>query len=85
MLPKLVQEVFDEYDRKCAKEIMVQRDCVSVAQDHSDQHWLDRDFKAANFEYKQFRREIRITRNWVMSTVIVMGILQAIYFTHLLT
>ena len=85
MLPKVVQEVFDEYDKKHAKEILVQRDGASVVQDHSDQYWLKWDFKAANFEYKQFRHEIRITRYWVMGTAIVMGILQAIYFTYLLT
>ena len=92
MLPKMVQKVFDEYDEKHAKEIKMNRaQARERVKARPTQPWKheyehDLDIKIAYFEYRQsVRREIKTTQYLFICTSIIIGILQAIYFTYLLT
>ena len=81
MLPKKVQKVFDDYDKKHANKMKTQTVRKRVRRPLQ----LDWDFKASDFEYKQLRRTIRITTYQLMAINIIIGLLEAIYFTYLLT
>jgi len=87
MLPKMVQEVFDEYDKKHAQKM----DQRSNLEQHSHQRKTEHDWilyllsKVAEFEHQECLRIIRTTRYQVMAITVIIGILQAVYFTYLLT
>ena len=92
MLPKMVQQVFDEYDEKHAKEIKMnmaqarERAKARPIQPCKNEYEHDLDIKIAYFEYRQsVRRDIKTTQCLFIGTSIIIGILQAIYFTYLLT
>lgn len=91
MLPKIVQDVFDEYDKKHAQK-MQHLDAPEQANQYQrrrsqPQHdWiLDLLSKEGEFEHQQCLRIIRTTRYQVMAITVIIGILQAVYFTYLLT
>lgn len=91
MLPKIVQDVFDEYDKKHAQNMQQLATLEQINQyqrrrPQPQQDWLlDLLSKEAEFEHQQSSRFIRNTRYHVMAITVIIGILQAVYFTYLLT
>lgn len=85
MLPKIVQNVFDEYKKK-QLTTLEQANRYQRRRPQRQHDWkLDLLSEEAELEHLQSLRIIRATRYQIIAITIIIGILQAIYFTYLLT
>lgn len=86
MLPKMVQQVFDEYNNR--QHTQNSKRFITEAQTYQNlklELELQLPEEDAKSEHQECLRLNRVVRYQVMATIVIVGLLQAIYFTYLLT